>query len=165
MSRLCDKESPSNLCFRQFLASVRRGSNRWTTDPLCRSRSGTRYHFVVEMVVDEPRDALGNAVHGHQIGSWRPAHRLGRAEMLQQRALARRADAGDLVERVLDHLLLAPRAVRADGEAVRLVAQALHEIEHRIARRQRERIAPGMKKRSRPASRSAPLATPMAIRP
>ncbi len=60
--------------------------------------------------------------------------------MQQQRALAAGADAGDLVERVLDHLLLAPRAVRADGEAVRLVAQPLDEIEHRIAHRQRERV-------------------------
>ena len=42
---------------------------------------------------------------------------LGRAEGVQQRALARRADAGDFVERALDEVLLAPRAVRADGEA------------------------------------------------
>ena len=32
----------------------------------------------------------------------------------------------------------APRAMRADGEAMRLVAQALQEIEHRIARLERE---------------------------
>ena len=41
------------------------------------------------------------------------------------------------------HLLGAPRAVRADGEAVRLVAQALDEIEHRVAVRQHERLAAG----------------------
>ena len=57
---------------------------------------------------------------------------------MQQRALAAGADAADLVERVLDHLLLAPRPVRADGETVRLVAQPLDEIEHRVAHRQRE---------------------------
>ena len=43
---------------------------------------------------------------------------------------------GNLVERVFDHFLLAARAMRSDGEAVRLVAHALDEIEHRIARRQ-----------------------------
>ena len=34
-------------------------------------------------------------------------------------------------------------AVRADGEAVRLVAEALDEVEHRVARRQHERLAAG----------------------
>ena len=61
---------------------------------------------------------------------------------MQQRALARRADAGDFVERALDELLLAPGAMGADGEAVRLVAQALDEEQRRIARRQPERLAP-----------------------
>ena len=60
---------------------------------------------------------------------------------MQQRALAARPDAGDLVERIAHHLLLAPRPVRADGEAMRLVAQALDEIEHRIAHRQAEGLA------------------------
>ena len=63
--------------------------------------------------------------------------------MAEQRALPRRPDAGDLVERIGVHLLLAPRPVRADGEAVRLVAQALDEIEHRVAVRQHERLASG----------------------
>ena len=65
--------------------------------------------------------------------------RLDGAEVVQERALAGRADAGDLVERVLHHLALALRPVRADGEAVRLVAQALDEVERRVARRQLER--------------------------
>src|SRR5690606_7563745 len=37
-------------------------------------------------------------------------------------------------------LLLAPRPVRTDGEAMGLVAQSLHEIEHRVAHRQSERV-------------------------
>ncbi len=50
-------------------------------------------------------------------------------------------------------------AMRADGEAVRLVAQALDEIEQRIARLEHEGARPGTKNVSRPASRSGPLAT------
>ena len=57
-----------------------------------------------------------------------------------------RSDAGDLVERALGEVLLAARAVRADGEAMRLVAQPLDEIERRIARREPERRAVGEEK-------------------
>ena len=74
-----------------------------------------------------------------QIGERGALDRLQRAEMMQQRALARRADAGDFLQAGLADVLLAARAVRADGEAMRLVAQPLDEIEHRIARRQLER--------------------------
>ena len=45
--------------------------------------------------------------------------------MAQQRALAGRADAGDFLQAGLADVLLAPRAVRADRETVRLVAQPL----------------------------------------
>ena len=87
---------------------------------------------------------------------------LGRAEMLEQRAPARGADAGDLVERIGADGLAALGPVRADGEAVRLVAQPLHEIEHRVARLEHDRaLAAGKWKCSRPASRSGPLATPI----
>ena len=55
-----------------------------------------------------------------------------------KRTLSPRSDAADFIERILDHLLLAPRAVRTDGETVRFVAQALDEIKNRIARRQRK---------------------------
>ena len=47
-------------------------------------------------------------------------------------------------------------AVRADGEAVGLVAQALDEIEHRVARLEHERLAAG------PVER---LAAGVAVRP
>ncbi len=65
---------------------------------------------------------------------------------MQQGALAGGADAGDLVERTSGEVLLAPRAMGSDGEAMRLVAQALDEIERRIARRQPERRLAGDEK-------------------
>src|ERR1051326_1945172 len=67
----------------------------------------------------------------------------GRAKGVQRRPLAGWPDAGDLLEAALAQIALAPGAVRADGETVRLVAQPLDEIQHRIARRQLERVAPG----------------------
>ena len=52
-----------------------------------------------------------------------------RAELAQQRPLALRADARDGVQRRLHAGLGAHLAVVGDGEAVRLVADALHEVE------------------------------------
>src|SRR6218665_3559051 len=60
--------------------------------------------------------------------------------MLQQGTFAGRADALDLVERVPDDVLLATRAMRADGKAVSLVAEALDKVENRIAVRQHEGV-------------------------
>ena len=74
------------------------------------------------MVVDRLRHLRADAADRCEIGDAGAAHRLGRAEMLEQRALARRADARDLVERRGMHRLLAPGAMGADGEAVGLVA-------------------------------------------
>src|SRR5277367_225005 len=58
--------------------------------------------------------------------------------MMQQRALAARADTRHLVERRARDVGRPSCTVRADSEAVCLVAQALQEIEHRIARLERE---------------------------
>ena len=102
-------------------------------------RAATAHLPVVEEVVDRPRRRGIHARRLDQVLQGGALDRLDGAEMVQQRALAGRADAGDLVEGVLDQLALALGPVRADGEAVRLVAQALHEIERRIARRQLER--------------------------
>src|SRR5690606_8437119 len=68
---------------------------------------------------------------------------LRRAEVMQQGPLARRPDTHDLVERIAADVALALGPVGADGEAVRLVAQALDEMERRIARRQAEGLAAG----------------------
>ena len=61
--------------------------------------------LLVEMIVDRLGHARRDALHRHQILDAGAAHRLGRAEMAEQGALARRADAVDLVERVRVHLL------------------------------------------------------------
>src|SRR3546814_4561192 len=58
--------------------------------------------------------------------------------MQQQRLLAPGADAWHLVEHRAQAGLGPPGAVGADGEAVRLVAQALEEVERRVARLQHE---------------------------
>ena len=63
---------------------------------------------------------------------------LAEPKCFSRRPLARRADAVDLVERIGADRLRALGAVRADGEAMRLVAQALDEIEHGIARLEHE---------------------------
>src|SRR5262249_54523822 len=79
--------------------------------------------------------------HLGEIGQRRALDRLERAEMVEQGALASRADARDLLQSRLADVAAAPDAVRADREAMRLVAQPLDEIERRIARLELERLA------------------------
>src|ERR1700760_398916 len=69
---------------------------------------------------------------------------FGRAEVREQRALARRADAGELVEQRRRHRAVATRAVMRDREAVRLVAYALQQLQlrGRVVEHER-RAAPG----------------------
>src|SRR5208337_497660 len=55
---------------------------------------------------------------------------------------ARRPYARDFIERILDELLLASRAMGSDGETMRLVAQALDEKQGRVAWAEFERLAP-----------------------
>src|SRR5215207_1495740 len=66
--------------------------------------------------------------------------------MMKERALSRRSYAGDFLQAAFANVALAPRAMRADGESVRLVAQPFDEIEQGIARRQPERLAAGDEK-------------------
>src|SRR6476659_7740220 len=89
---------------------------------------------LVEEIVNLARGLFVDARHLGKVRQRRPLDRLERAEVMQQRTLARRADAGDLLQPRLADVLLAPGAVRADGEAMRLVAQPLNEIEQRISR-------------------------------
>ena len=56
--------------------------------------------------------------------------------MMEEGALSRRADAGNVVNGVGADGFLALGAVRADGEPVRFIAQTLDEEQGRIARRQ-----------------------------
>src|SRR6185312_16939004 len=90
------------------------------------------------MVMNLLRQGAGDSGHRFDVLERCCTNRTGAAKMVQQRTLAGRADARHLVERRAGDVGGAPGAVRADGEPVRLVAQALEEIEHRIARLERE---------------------------
>ena len=87
----------------------------------------------MEVVVNGLRQSAADAFDRGQVGDARPRYRFGRSEGLQQGLLARGSYAGDLVQRIGANRLGPPGPVRADGEAVRLVAQPLDVIEHRIA--------------------------------
>ena len=78
-----------------------------------------------------------------QVGQAGRRHGAGRAEMLQQRALAARADAGDLVQRIGADGGAAFLAMAADGETVRFVAQPLQIIENRTFGSRRKGSLPG----------------------
>src|SRR4029078_12799483 len=82
-----------------------------------------------------------NPRHMFQVGNRGPFNCLQRAEVPQQRALASRADAGDFLQARLADVLLALLAVRSDREAMRLVAQPLHEVKNRVARPQLDRLS------------------------
>src|SRR5580700_11665030 len=97
---------------------------------------------LVKKFVNPPRRFGTDAFDLHQVGDRGTLDGFQRAEVVQQRALARRPDAGDLLQARLAHVARPARPVRADGEAMGLVAQPLDEIEHRVARRQLERVAP-----------------------
>src|SRR5262249_31803505 len=99
---------------------------------------------LVEEVVDLARGLGADPGHLGEIGQRRALDRLERPEMVEHRALAGQADAGDFLQPRLADIAPAPDAVRADREAMRLVAQPLDEIEHRIARLELERLAPGL---------------------
>ena len=73
-----------------------------------------------------------------QIGYGGPLNRLKRAEMVKQSALARWADALNLLQAGFAQLPPAPDSVRTDGKTVRFVTKPLDEVKHRVARRQFE---------------------------
>src|ERR1700685_528666 len=96
---------------------------------------------LVEELVNPPRRFGADAFDLHQVGDRGALDGFERAEVMQQRAFARRSDAGALLKAGLAHIARPAGAMRADGEAMGLVAQPLDEIEHRVARRQLERVA------------------------
>ena len=69
--------------------------------------------------------------HGGDLLDRGVAHALDRAEDLEQLALALRPDAGQVVEGGADRPLRAQVAVVGDREPMRLVAQALDQVERR----------------------------------
>ena len=74
-----------------------------------------------------------------KIGDRRSLDRFQRAKVVQQRALARGADAGDLLQAGLADILGTTLAMRSDDKPMRLVAQPLDEIEHGVARLELQR--------------------------
>src|SRR4051794_7215407 len=115
------------------------GLQRSTGFPACCAAPGTLAPALMEEIVDSPRHIGVDAGDLHQIASRGALDRLECSKMSQQRALAGRPNTLDLLQPGLTDVAAPPRAVRADREPVRLVAQPLDEIEHRIARRQLER--------------------------
>src|SRR6516165_10505090 len=100
---------------------------------------------LVKKFVNPPRRLGADAFDLNQVSHRSALDRFQSAEVMQQCALARRPDTGNLLQPGLAQILGPPRTVRADGEAMGLIAQPLDEIEHRIARRQLERVAAGKK--------------------
>src|SRR5579863_3002756 len=96
----------------------------------------------MKVVIDLLRDSFANPADALDFGKPGAGNGAGRAEMVQQGLLAASADPGDFVKRRAPKRFGVPGAIRADRETVRFVAQPLQEIEHRIARFQRERSAP-----------------------
>src|SRR3954452_18542572 len=66
--------------------------------------------MIINFFCHSPADSLDRL----QVGQARPRHRPRRPEMVQQRLLARRPDARNIVDRRLADRLGAPRPVRAD---------------------------------------------------
>ena len=83
---------------------------------------------------------------------------LGRAEVLEQRPLSRRADAAQLVEQRAGHRLAAPAAVVVEREPVRLVADPLQQPQALGVGRDRERL--GAARARRPPRAASPARSP-----
>src|SRR3954447_5799130 len=83
----------------------------------------------VEVRVEVAGHLLGEPGHVLQILPRGGEDGLRRAEVLEQQPLARRPDAGQLVHDRLGHRPVAAAPVVSDGEAVRLVADALEQLQ------------------------------------
>src|SRR5262249_19472172 len=108
---------------------------------------------LVEEVVDLARGLGADPGHLGEIGQRGALDRLERAEMVEQRAFAGRADAGDFLQPRLADIAAAAQAVRADGETMRLVAQPLDGIERGIARLELGPLASGQEEGRHPRAR------------
>src|SRR5206468_3357500 len=97
---------------------------------------------LVKLRVDRARRLRGHARDALELLLRRREHLLDRAEVLQERPPPRRADALELVEERAEASRLAALAVEADGEAVRLVAQPLQELQPRRVAREHDRVGP-----------------------
>ncbi len=93
---------------------------------------------LMEVTIDAAGERTADAFDILEIGNAGAAYPLGRAKGPEQRLLALRPDAGHLVERIGRNALEAAGAMGADGKAMGLIAQALDEIKHRLARLEHE---------------------------
>src|SRR5581483_10172781 len=82
-----------------------------------------------EEVVNLARGLLVDAGHLGKVRKGCPLDGFQRTEMAKERALAHGTDTRNFLQSRLADVFFAARAVRADGEAVRLVAQPLDEVE------------------------------------
>src|SRR5262245_25964462 len=131
---------------------------RWVQNPQAQRyvRGPSRSRALVKKIVNLARGLGTDARNFGKVGGRRAFDGLERSEMVEQRALAGRPDTGDFLQSTLADVAPAPGAMRADRKTVGLVAQPLHEVQHRIARleleglppRQKERLHPGIAVRS-----------------
>src|SRR5271156_4454859 len=86
---------------------------------------------LVKKLVNSACRFVADAVDLHQVGHRGALNGFKRAEVMQKCALARRADAGNLLQPGFAQVGGPPRPVGADGKTMRLIAQPFDEIEHR----------------------------------
>src|SRR6478672_8412919 len=105
-----------------------------TVTPASPLRGGGLHRLVMKEGVDFARGLRADAGDLGKVGGCCAFDRLERSEVMQQRALAARSHPGNFLQARFANIAAAPDAVRADREAVCLIAQALNEIKHGIAR-------------------------------
>src|SRR6266536_1702975 len=113
---------------------------------ICRRRRSDDSNFPLTRLGVEKLENLAGTLRAHpgnlaEVGDRGPLDLLQRSEVVQKRTLPRRSDAGDFLQAGLADVLFAQLAVRADHEAVRLVAQPLDEIQNGVARLELDRLA------------------------
>ena len=86
----------------------------------------------MEMTIDFTRNGGTNAINGFKVGQPGIGDTAGRAEMMQQGLFACPANARHIIEHAFAYLLGPFGAVRANRPAMRLIAQALNEIQDRV---------------------------------
>src|SRR5205807_9583142 len=87
--------------------------------------------------LNRTRERFGNSRHAAQLVEARPPNGCCRTEMFDERLFAGWADAAQTVQRRFDLALTPDPAVVRNCEAMRFVANALHEVQcRRVARQQ-----------------------------
>src|SRR3954468_3163543 len=96
----------------------------------CREVHGWLLWCALSQVVDDGRGKRpAEAGHGHDVRHVRTAKAFDRTEVAQQRLLAARPETGYAVQLGGRHRLRAALPVEGDRKTVRLVAQALQQVE------------------------------------